>query len=222
MLLFVCGNASSTAFNMTILAGNYYPDAYDIPYFNGFRDGNQSVSVVLDPSTSSYVVTEFPGKNCMCESSWNKLFGASRCGYLWPHHEDSDRFVWRRLLTSWECGANDTVLTPSTPPLPQIELAAYAYDDGNLPYQNSSLLTVFSTKVTVGVQFNLRIEYLPTSSVYTLLDGRGSLLETHTINHRYCDEYEHGYNLYFYFGGECTFTTPSEIFVDYSNNIGRK
>jgi hypothetical protein len=38
---------------------------------------------------------------------------------------------------------------PNCPFRNQIQLAAYAYDDGNIPYQNASLLKQFDTTLEV-------------------------------------------------------------------------
>ncbi len=40
---------------------------------------------------------------------------------------------------------------PNCPFRNQIQLAAYAYDDGNIPYQNASLLKQFDTTLEVRV-----------------------------------------------------------------------
>ena len=59
----------------------------------------------------------------MCAAAYALLSGGAccgrRCGELHPHHDDSDRFVWRRRNTSSE---------------EEISLAAYAYDKGVKPY----------------------------------------------------------------------------------------
>ncbi len=40
-------------------------------------------------------------------------------------------------------------VVPNCPEANQIQIAAYAYDDGNIPYQNSSLLTMFDNTLMV-------------------------------------------------------------------------
>lgn len=63
----------------------------------GFVDAQvRTVQIRFEASAAVYACncTAEPYPGCM--SSWNKLWGSSRCGFSHPHHEDSDRFVWRR------------------------------------------------------------------------------------------------------------------------------
>ena len=58
-----------------------------------------NVTVSLSASTATYDCTNTTDYYCE-DPSWvydyNKLWGKSRCGYANGHHQDSDRFVWRR------------------------------------------------------------------------------------------------------------------------------
>jgi hypothetical protein len=100
------------------------------------------VVVRFDANTANYscecVADPFPG----CMSSWNKLWGASRCGKLNPRHEDSNRFVWRRVNTSSRR---------------LVSIAAYAYDKRTNPYNppDSNLLQPFDTPLAVGKPYLL-------------------------------------------------------------------
>ena len=63
----------------------------------GFVDAEvRTVQIRFGASSAAYACncTAEPYPGCM--GSWNKLWGSSRCGYSHPHHQDSDRFVWRR------------------------------------------------------------------------------------------------------------------------------
>jgi hypothetical protein len=72
------------------------------------------MSVRFDRNTVNYKCgcSSEPFPSCM--ASWNKLWGSSRCGYTHPHHQDSDRFVWRRHNATSDL----------------VEIAAYSYDSG--------------------------------------------------------------------------------------------
>jgi hypothetical protein len=58
-----------------------------------------NVTVSLSPSTATYDCSNTTDYMCT-DPAWvydyNKLWGKSRCGYAHGHHQDSDRFVWRR------------------------------------------------------------------------------------------------------------------------------
>ena len=71
--------------------GNHYKDGGYLGIGDfGFVSGEtRKVKVTFDENASQY-----SGIDCM--TSWNKLWGSSRCGYLQHHHSDSDRFVWRK------------------------------------------------------------------------------------------------------------------------------
>lgn len=58
-----------------------------------------NVTISLSASTATYDCSNTSTYMCL-DPSWvydyNKLWGKSRCGYADGHHQDSDRFVWRR------------------------------------------------------------------------------------------------------------------------------
>lgn len=120
-----------------------------------------------------------------CQSDWNKLWGKSRCGN--HHHKDSDRFVWRAAAD----GA--------------IELAAYAYDNSRKPFQNEgTLLKTFVTTIQPEQKVGSKIEWYSDRTEYSLFDENGNLLELITIEHENtCSDFERGYELGLYFGGNC-------------------
>jgi len=134
-----------------------------------------------------------------CQSDWNKLWGKSRCGFFHHHHLDSDRFVWRA-----HPDINGT-----------IQLAAYAYDNGRLPYQNDgTLLKIFQTTTDPGTSLGSRIQFYLDRSVYTLYHSNGTVLESLTIVHEnQCQNFDRGYMLGLYFGGTCT--APAVVSVCY-------
>jgi hypothetical protein len=128
------------------------------------------------------------------------------------HHEDSDRFVWRR---SQECLVyNGDYIVGQKDNCPQanlIEIAAYSYDLGNEPFKNSSLLREFDTRLVVDQTYILRIDYFDSSSLYSLFNATGVLLEKQSINHTPCSNYNQGYNLELYFGGVCPAPQPVTV-----------
>lgn len=58
-----------------------------------------NVTISLSSSTATYDCSNTTTYECL-DPTWvydyNKLWGKSRCGYAHGHHQDSDRFVWRR------------------------------------------------------------------------------------------------------------------------------
>jgi hypothetical protein len=120
-----------------------------------------------------------------CQSDWNKLWGKSRCGN--HHHDDSDRFVWRATTDG------------------NIQLAAYAYDQGKKPFQNEgTLLKTFTTTIAPQQKVGSKIEWFLDRTEYSLFDENGTLLEMVTIEHENtCANYNRGYMLGLYFGGNC-------------------
>jgi hypothetical protein len=60
-----------------------------------------NVTVLLASTLATYDCSNTSSYVCLDPSwiyDWNKLWGKGRCGYFHDHHEDSDRFVWRRYL----------------------------------------------------------------------------------------------------------------------------
>jgi hypothetical protein len=56
--------------------------------------GVKEKRILLKANTAEYLFNSTDEKGELCMTSWNKLYGYSRCAR--PHHFDSDRFVWRR------------------------------------------------------------------------------------------------------------------------------
>jgi hypothetical protein len=59
-------------------------------------------------------------------------------------------------------------------------------------------------------EYGLRLDFLETSTVYSLFAGRvgATLLERQVIQHRHCWGYSDGYILSLYFGGVCPAPQP--------------
>ena len=183
----------------TIAAGNHYPGQLDLPTALGPETrATREQFVRFDANAAVPYPVDFG-----CATSWSKLWGASRCGLMHPHHEDSDRFVWRR--------ASDVAL----------EIAAYAYDDGVRPYSpdNPNLLQPFATRLAVGAVYRLGLEVAPASTLYTLRDVNGTTIENKTVYHaNACVDAATGYKLGLYFGGSCA--APYAVTVCYSPSNG--
>ncbi len=78
----------------TVEKGSHYSQL--IP-FNGFTSSEKQYSQIkFSANSASYLFDSTDPKGHLCTTSWNKLFGVSRCGYFNHQHSDSDRFVWRR------------------------------------------------------------------------------------------------------------------------------
>ena len=183
----------------TVAAGNHYPGQLDMPTALGPETrATREQFVRFDANAAAPYPVDFG-----CATSWSKLWGASRCGLMHPHHKNSDRFVWRR--------ASDVAL----------EIAAYAYDDGVRPYSpdNPNLLQPFATRLAVGAVYRLGLEVAPASTLYTLRDVNGTTLENKTVHHaNACVNAATGYKLGLYFGGSCA--APYEVTVCYSPSNG--
>jgi len=85
----------------SVKKGNHYVGGWAGGGMWGFNSQqNMSVGIILSPSTATYNCTNVKGYSCEDTNGWpfdfNKLWGKGRCGYLNSHHDDSDRFVWRR------------------------------------------------------------------------------------------------------------------------------
>eukprot|EP01114_Cavostelium_apophysatum_P021236 TRINITY_DN7354_c0_g1_i1.p1 TRINITY_DN7354_c0_g1~~TRINITY_DN7354_c0_g1_i1.p1 ORF type:complete len:236 (-),score=20.98 TRINITY_DN7354_c0_g1_i1:39-746(-) len=200
----------------TVTEGDFYAFPMDLPSFHS--NGTMIAEVNLNNDTTSYIFQSDYDMGHLCESSWNKLYGGSRCGYIHPHHEDSDRFAWRRHQDCLIYKGNYVVgEVPNCPYKDLIQICAYAYDRSNKPFQNASLLTIFDSFLTAGETYTLKIQSLPTSSVYEVFTSVAAgmkLIESHTIEHTYCEDYGEGYDLGLYFGGECA--APQEVGICYN------
>lgn len=154
----------------------------------------------------------------LCTTSWNKLFGTSRCNNLLTPHQDSDRFVWRRSQSCVEFnGPYLTGVKTNCEELNLIELAAYSYDKGDKPFQNQGrLLKEFKNKVKVDEWYGYRLRISLNSTEYELSDSNGNIIETINIDHRDCgSSASTGSLLGFYFGGQCT--APQTVSACYRN-----
>jgi hypothetical protein len=169
-----------------------------------------SVTVTMPKAAATY--------NCtgLCEDNawyydWNKLWGKARCGYTHNHHEDSDRFVWRRC--------SDPTCASYVDGTERIEIATYSYDGGVIPYvqpEPNNLIQRFKFTVEPEVPYKYTIEMnAQGQSIFSLSDAAGSLIETHTVIHsELClDNYYEGTVQGLYFGGTCT--APETIVVTY-------
>jgi len=136
--------------------------------------------------------------------SWNKLWGASRCGDLHLHHQDSDRFVWKRASLTGH-----------------VIVAAYSYDSGVKPYNppNSNLLQPFATPLLADGKTSYRFQVeLPAANATTfvLSSAGGVEIERKIVVHKNaCANWYKGYHLSLYYGGQCT--APSRVEVCYAN-----
>jgi hypothetical protein len=197
----------------TVQPGHFWPNYPDI--FNGFNSQWTLTKLIrFDPNTAKYLFPSNDDMGHLCESSWNKLFGTTRCGYLDLVHEDSDRFVWRRAQSCLIYNGNYVVgEVPNCPQADQIELAAYTYDNGNIPYKNSTLLKQFKNTVTVNVWYNYTIHIQSNQTLFVLAHANGTVIESQFVVHRDCSNQNHGNLLSFYFGGECP--APQEVTACY-------
>jgi hypothetical protein len=191
-----------------IRAGDHYSN-HSILTVHFRSSASQSAAVTMDFMSGAYYFE--PGKDygpetgCSAMSNANKVYGSSRCGYLQPHHEDSDRFTWRRHPSCFVLqGQGNSCVVRSNATCSLVQLIAYAYDDGKKPYgphADPSLFYQFNGVYKTQYPYHLSLTYERNATVYEIRDG-GRLLETHTIPHRDCgDSYLHGYKLYPYFGG---------------------
>ena len=195
------------------------------------------VTVSFSQACASYnsSSSDVPCSDDAWYGDYNKLWGKSRCGYLHDHHEDSDRFVWRRCMNDADANVPDC-----------IELAAYSYDGGVAPYtgQNPKLLQAFTTtilpntRITLGMDMHADGNTLftlyapfpsPLSYPYsnpnlnpntntTRYDAEtGTEIETQTTVHdTLCeDNYYEGTVNGLYYGGTCR--APEDVVVEYES-----
>eukprot|EP01132_Coremiostelium_polycephalum_P004942 gene4942-6159_t len=198
-----------------VYTGDFYSNGAPINWW-GFKSSETiRREVNLKEIDSKYLFSDTDEKGELCSVSWNKLFGSSRCGYLHPHHEDSDRFTWRRHPNCLIFNGSRVIGEVSNcPEANQIQIAAYSYDRGNKPYQNSSLLTMFETPIYVNQNYTMEIVFEPESAIYNLytsISEGQTLIETVTIQHTYCKDWSQGYMLGWYFGGECPAPDPVSV-----------
>lgn len=183
----------------TVRAGNHYPGRLNLPVVLGTERRPTRVQFVRFEAN---VVDPYPA-DFECATSWSKLWGASRCGIFHQHHQDSDRFVWRRA------------------PDGSIEVAAYSYDSGRRPYSptDANLLQPFEHHLTTGTVYRLQLDVSPAQTIYTLGVEDGAPIENKTVHHdNACSDASSGYKLGLYFGGSCT--APHAVTVCYSPHNG--
>ena len=142
---------------------------------------------------------------------WNKLWGKARCGYAHDHHEDSDRFVWRRC-SDVSCAAYDGS--------PKIQIGAYSYDGGVAPYtgEKPQLLQEFKTTIPAATPFKYGMIMNDQGlTTFMLSTAEGVLLETQLVQHDvWCaDNYFEGTVQGLYFGGTCR--APATVVVAYQS-----
>jgi hypothetical protein len=197
----------------TVKQGSHYTSL--IP-FNGFKsDAIISTRVQFTNSSARYLFPSTEEKGYLCTTSWNKLWGACRCGYLTSNHKDSDRFVFRRAgsCLNYEAGrviSESNVCTESD----LIEIAAYAYDNSVKPFENQdTLLKEFATKLRVDAWYKVTLIFEEAKTTYQLFDNNGQLLETQEIVHRQCKDFKNGMMQDLYFGGQCP--APQAVSVCY-------
>ena len=162
--------------------------------------------VRMDNNTAWYVFPSTEPKGQMCSYSWNKLWGATRCGYFADNQKDSDRFMWRRVPSCLIYNSSGFVIGQNNncPEANLIDLCAAAYDNGVRPYENEgTLLKQFSTRLQVGVWYRLTLRFSSNQTIYELADSIDALIESKTINHRVCSSFNQGSMQNFYFGGQC-------------------
>ncbi|KAM3131734.1 hypothetical protein pb186bvf_016130 [Paramecium bursaria] len=196
--------AFAKEYQLIVYEGNFYSS----PELKFESKSSETVQakIKLGSSAGLYFIPQ-QDEQARCMASWNKLWGYSRCLGS-QHHEDSDRFVFRRdqscltykngMVTEKEgCGK-------------LIELAAYAYDNSEEPFNNQGrLLIQLNTKILPEIFYNYRLIFLDTITLYELYDENMNHLESKAIQHRKCFQHQSGYRLTLYFGGVCP--APTEI-----------
>jgi hypothetical protein len=209
----IANNAVNSAECRTVKQGAHYTSL--IP-FSGLKS-NAIISSLVQFTNSSarYLFPTTEPKGHLCASSWNKLWGACRCGYLTSNHKDSDRFVFRRVQnclrydSGYVIGEDNNCADSDL-----IEIAAYAYDNSRKPFENDgTLLKTFATKLRVDSWYKVTLIFDEANTIYQLFDNNGQLLETQEIVHRQCKDFKLGMMQDLYFGGQCP--APQAVSVCY-------
>ncbi|RMZ94539.1 hypothetical protein BpHYR1_044535, partial [Brachionus plicatilis] len=174
--------------------------------------------IKFSSNCAQYLFTSDNEKGKLCSTSWNKLFGTVRCGIFNSNHKDSDRFIWRRaqscliFSSTFVMGELDDCAEKNL-----IEIAAYTYDNGDVPYESQNqgrLLKTFKTKVKIETWYIYKLLINQLFTEYQLMDDNGNLLESLRIEHRDCgSSYYTGLLQNLYFGGQCP--APQEVSVAY-------
>lgn len=218
LLLFVicqCSLAQSDNINgfFQVSQGHHYSNKTSLTWGeNGEK--SFSVKITMSPEFATYDCSNTTTYSCedpVWYYDWNKLWGKARCGYMHDHHEDSDRFVWRRCADS-TCASYDGT--------PKIQLGAYSYDGGMVPYENEgTLLKEFKTTLSADTAyvFTLLMDETGLSSFILSSGVDGSEIETKTIQHNtLCvDNFYEGTVQGLYFGGTCT--APVTVVAHYES-----
>ena len=180
--------------------------------FHGFNDQLViTTRVQLNNNTAWYLFPPTEPKGEMCSNSWNKLWGATRCGYLNDPHADSDEFMWRRAVSCYIFDSSGHVIGEKTncSEAGLIEMTAGTWDNGTRPYDHpGTLLKQFATKLRIDTWYRLTLRFSLNQTIYELADGMDKFLERQTVNHRVCSHFNEGAMLDWYFGGECTAPQP--------------
>ncbi|UJR31656.1 hypothetical protein I4U23_019137 [Adineta vaga] len=186
-----------------------------IPFHGLKSDAVISTRVRFDRSSARYLFPSTDPKGQLCTTSWNKLWGACRCGYITSNHKDSDRFVFRRAQSCVRF-ADGRVASEDTdcPEIDDIEIAAYAYDNSLKPFEHQgTLLKEFQTKLKIDTWYKVTLTFEETKTTYQLFADNDQLLETQEITHRQCKDYKLGMMQDLYFGGQCP--APQAVSVCY-------
>ena len=209
--VFIANNAVNSATCRTLKKGAHYTSM--IPYHGIKSDAMISTRFQFDNSSARYLFPATEPRGELCAISWNKLWGACRCGYLANNHKDSDRFVFRRPIncllydSGRVIGENDACSDSGL-----VEIAAYAYDNGLKPYENEgTLLKEFATKLRVDTWYKVTLIFEETKTIYQLFDNDDQPLETQEIAHRQCKDFKLGLMQDLYFGGQCP--APQDVSV---------
>ena len=186
-----------------------------LPFHGVKSNATITTRVQFTNSSARYLFPPSEVKGQLCSTSWNKLWGACRCGYLTSNHKDSDRFVFRRAGSCllYEAGrvvGENSACAESD----LVEIAAYAYDNNDKPYENDGrLLKQFNTKLRVDAWYTVALTFEETKTIYQLFDSNNQPLESQEIVHRQCKDFKLGMMQDLYFGGQCP--APQEVTVCY-------
>lgn len=171
-----------------------------------------SVNVKLSLACSTYDcknTTSYTCEDSMYQYDWNKLWGKARCGYYNSHHDDSDRFVFRKCSDN-SCNAYNGEN--------RIQIGAYSYDNGIAPYtgERPDLMKTFTNTILPDQIYKLTLTMNDDGlSTFDLSDINNNLIETQYINHenKCIKNYYEGIVDGLYFGGTCR--APIDIIVTY-------
>eukprot|EP01080_Neovahlkampfia_damariscottae_P009742 gene9742-2069_t len=196
----------------TVKQGNHR--VVKIP-FEGFRNSAEMpFKALFKENVPKYLFPNSEPNGQRCQTGWNKLYGASRCGYLNHHHNDSDRFVWRRHPSCIKFQNGRVVGEIEDCEFKnKVQIAAYAYDQKRKPFQNPDLLKPFKYLLDVNKYYGFNIIDENDKSRYLLFDENNRLVESHTILHTKCSAPQRGFYLGIYFGGFCP--APQDVSICY-------